>query len=335
MHEFHSKAANHRTKEENNIIALIKNTTARKNYDNISRTESYQEYYKRNPEIKWSFLACMVSRNAGYCMTDLKGTWFQKVINKKMIKALFLTYEDANWLIFSDAYPQLMIYEISASLQRPMFHLLEDFHVSPFMIREWAFFWYEKNEERLMTSLIINEQNLIQKPIIEKSIFKKKVFHSPLFLFQDLFHFSTVVFPTIEGRLFGISVHNFRSLDSRIKLGRNLSWLLFHRDYYPGFFSFSERNVHTGSRYDYEKYCDGDFKRITPFLRTAFPVISHQLDVKERNWFHGQSVKKWTKPLAEPEKTEFTDWLRQKQNQLHAFALVKEYMFSKGKRSKD
>ncbi|UOK59912.1 DUF2515 domain-containing protein [Bacillus sp. OVS6] len=32
----------------------------------------------RNPEIRWAFLASMVSRNAGYCMTDLKGTWFQK-----------------------------------------------------------------------------------------------------------------------------------------------------------------------------------------------------------------------------------------------------------------
>lgn len=335
MHDFHSEAAIHRTKEENNIIALIKNTTARKNYDNISRTKSYQEYYKRNPEIKWSFLASMVSRNAGYCMTDLKGTWFQKVLNKKMIKALFLTYEDANWLIFSDAYPQLMLYEISKTLQRPMFHLLKEFHVSSFMIKEWSFFWNTKKEERLMTSLIINEQNLIQKPIIEKSIFKKKVFHSPLFLFQDLFHFSTVVFPTIEGRLFGFSVHNFRSLDSRIKLGRNLSWLLFHPDYYSRFFAFSERNVHTGSRYDYEKYSDSDCKRISPFLRTAFPVISHQLDVKERNWFHGQPVKKWYKPLAKPKKTNFTYWLRQKQNEMHAFALLKEYLFSKGKRSKD
>jgi hypothetical protein len=277
----------------------------------------------------------MVSRNAGYCMTDLKGTWFQKVLNEKMSKALFLTYEDANWLIFSDAFPQLMMYEISQSLQRPMFHLLKEFHVSPFMIKEWSAFWITKSEERLMTSLIINEQNLIQKPIIEKSIFKKKVFHSPLFLFQDLFHFSTVVFPTLEGRLYGFSVHDFRSLDSRIRLGRNLSWLLFHRDYYPGFFAFSEKNVHTGSRNDYERYSDDNCKRVTPFLRTSFPVISHQLDVNERNWFHGQPMEKWYKHLPEPKNMEFTDWLRQKQNQLHAFALFKEYVFSKGKRSKD
>ncbi|MGM0921603.1 MAG: DUF2515 domain-containing protein [Bacillota bacterium] len=335
MHSDKDLPSNQKTMEENNIIALIKNTTLKKNYDNISRTESYHSYYKRNPEIRWAFLASMVSRNAGYCMTDLKGIWFQKMINKKMIKALFLTYEDANWLIFSDAYPQLMLYEISKQIGHPLFHLLDEFHVSPFMKREWQIFWRKKNIEHLMTSLIINEQHLIQKPIIEKAIFKRKVFHTPLFLFQDFFHFSTVVFPTIEGRLFGFSVYDFKKLKSRIKLGRSLSWLLFHPDYYQEFMDFSERTVHTGSRYDYEKYLNDGRKRETPYLRTSYPVISHQLDVKERNWFHGQSMKKWYGPLPSPKEIDMTEWLIKKQNQMHAFSLLKEYIHNKGKRSKD
>ncbi|UOK59911.1 DUF2515 domain-containing protein [Bacillus sp. OVS6] len=62
-----------------------------------------------------------------------------------MIKALFLTYEDANWLIFSDAYPQLMLYEISKQKGHPLFHLLDEFHVSPFMKREWQIFWRKKH----------------------------------------------------------------------------------------------------------------------------------------------------------------------------------------------
>ncbi|MGG4491919.1 DUF2515 domain-containing protein [Metabacillus idriensis] len=335
MHINQDFQPNQRTVEENNIIALIKNTTLKKNYDNISRTESYNLYFKRNPEIRWAFLAGMVSRNAGYCMTDLKGTWFQKMINNKMIKALFLTYEDANWLIFSDAFPQLMLYEISKKTGRPLFHLLDEFHVSPFMKKVWHDFWEEKNIEHLMTSLIINEQHLIQKPIIEKAVFKRKVFHTPMFFFQDLFHFSTVVFPTIEGRLFGFSVHDFKKLKSRIKLGRSLAWLLFHPDFFPYFMDFSERTTHTGSRFDYEKYLSGGRKRDTPYLRTSYPVISHQLDVKERNWFHGQPMKKWYSPLPRPKELEMTEWLINKQNQMHAFSLLNEYVINKGKRSKD
>lgn len=85
----------------------------------------------------------MVSRNAGYCMTDLKGVWFQKLLDEKTRKALFLTYEDANWLIFSDAYPQLMIYEWSKTAGKPLFHLLDAFYVSAFMKKNGTCFGKE------------------------------------------------------------------------------------------------------------------------------------------------------------------------------------------------
>ncbi|GAA3327359.1 hypothetical protein GCM10020331_066980 [Ectobacillus funiculus] len=49
-----------------------------KNRDNISRTHAYKEYYLRNCEIRWSFLASMVSRNAGWNMTDLEGKYYPK-----------------------------------------------------------------------------------------------------------------------------------------------------------------------------------------------------------------------------------------------------------------
>ncbi|UTW69707.1 DUF2515 family protein [Anaerobacillus sp. HL2] len=56
-------------------------------------------------------------------MKYLKG-----LLPKKYPEVLFLTYERANWLIFSDAYPQLLLYEKSKQLQKPCFHLLKFFH---------------------------------------------------------------------------------------------------------------------------------------------------------------------------------------------------------------
>ncbi|KEZ50679.1 DUF2515 domain-containing protein [Metabacillus indicus] len=315
--------------DEKNIIALIKNTVRKNNYDNISRTQSYQDFFLRHPEIKWSFMASMVSRNAGYCMTDLKGVWFQKLLDEKTRKALFLTYEDANWLIFSDAYPQLLLYEWSKTAGKPLFHLLDAFHVSAFMKKEWVLFWERGDMERLMTSLIINEQHLIQKPVIEGTVFKRKVFGTPFFLFQDLFHFSTVIFPGEGGRLYGFSVHDFRKLKSRIRLGRSLAWLLFHPDYYGEFLTFAAKTVHTGSRADYEP---SSRLRMTPYLRTAFPFVSHQLDEKKRKWFHGQPLDRWYRPIPVPETIDLTDWLIKKENQLHALAIANEYVQAKRKK---
>ena len=62
------------------IIHNIKKKTEIANVDNISRTQSYQEYYLRNSEIRWAFLASMVSRNAGWNMTDLEGRYYATVL---------------------------------------------------------------------------------------------------------------------------------------------------------------------------------------------------------------------------------------------------------------
>ncbi|TKI80501.1 DUF2515 domain-containing protein, partial [Bacillus wiedmannii] len=95
------------TDEEKTIVYNIKRKIEMANMDNISRTQSYQEYYVRNSEIRWAFLASMVSRNAGWNMTDLKGRYYATVLPQKVKKHLFLTYEEANWIIFLDAFPQL------------------------------------------------------------------------------------------------------------------------------------------------------------------------------------------------------------------------------------
>ena len=313
----HSKNQTKRGDDYLNLISHINQVVAKGNVDNISRTQYYYRYYVQNPEIEWSFLASMVSRNAGWNMTDLEGVYFPKVLPHSLREQMFHTYERANWLIFLDAFPQLMLHELSKRYNSSLFYLLKYFHVSEFMQREWQIFWETKDRKRLMNALIINEQNVIQKPVISHPFYKRKIFHSLPFLVQDWFHYSAVLFPTISGNLYGFSVHDFTDVNARIKLGKKLAWLLFHPDYYHAFKQFSERTEHTGSRIDYEQFVGMGKDKETPFLRMAFPIIQHhRSDVSD--WYRGeQQTKKWFKPIRTPKKYQITEWYVKKQKHLH------------------
>ncbi len=109
-------------------------------------------------------------------MTDLRGVLYQEGLDSSQKNWFFLSYERANWLIFSDAYPQLLVYQWSKQIGEPLFRHLPHFRVSAFMQEEWFRFWRDGDTERLMYALIINEQNTIQAPIIQNPSFKKNVF---------------------------------------------------------------------------------------------------------------------------------------------------------------
>ncbi|PLS16314.1 DUF2515 domain-containing protein [Bacillus sp. M6-12] len=303
--------------KEQQIINKINEITKRCNKDNISRTKAYAEIFAQHPSIKWSFLASMVSRNAGYNMCDLEGKWLKEGLPRHYRYILFLLYERANWLIFEDAFPQLLLYHYSTECGTPMFHLCKYFSVSFFMEKEWNYFWGVRDQKRLVYSLIINEQNIIQKPVIDHLFYKKHVFRSTVFLLQDLLHFSVVLFPTLNGDLFGASVSRFSKLDTRIELGKKLFAILFSPKLFPQFHEFSRKTEHTGSRYDYEQYFKRKKVRNTPFLRASYPVISHhRKDFSQ--WDRKVKVKrKWYREPAVPKKIHLNDWFAKKQKQLH------------------
>ncbi|MGD6815801.1 DUF2515 family protein [Metabacillus sp. 84] len=313
-------------KQQSWVIAQVSRKTAYWNLDNISRTDAYFRFYKRHPEIKWPFLASMVSRNAGYNMTDLHSSCFAAALGSHLREELFLTYEAANWLIFSDAYPQLLIYEYSKYLGLPLFPLLEAFDISPFMVREWEKFWATRDQNRLMVSLIINEQHLIDVPVIGHPVFKTRVFTSFAYRFQDLFHFSTVLFPTRKGELYGFSVYRFKNIGSRINLGKKLARLLFDSRWNQAFYRFACSVPHTGSRYDYEQFFHEKRKRQTPMLRMVCPAVPHHIDEAKRKWFHGQNLSAYYKEPAMDHRAELTDWFRKKRNELQMISYVKEFM---------
>ena len=90
------------------LVRRINISTDRLNRDNVSRTRAYQAFWRRHPEVHWALLAAFVSRNAGYFMTDLKSTRYRRPLTARRKERAFQALERCNWLIFRDAFPQLL-----------------------------------------------------------------------------------------------------------------------------------------------------------------------------------------------------------------------------------
>ncbi|CAM3888628.1 DUF2515 family protein [Mesobacillus zeae] len=315
----------HLTSEEAQLIRIIRKETSALNIDNISRTAAYLEFYLNKPDMIWAFLASMVSRNGGYNMCDLEGDWFPRLIGNEKRRLLFFAYERANWLIFRDAYSQLLLYKYSTKFNRPLFHLLRHLDVSEFMEKEWYLYWNRRNRKRLLTALIINEQNVIHNIVIKHHLYRKKVFRSSLFSFQDFLHFSSVLLPTREGELYGASVNGFRSLHKRINLGKRLASILFDPEHYPRFLDFAITTEHTGSRYDYEQYFHSRKKKDTPFLRCTFPIIEHHFH-SQKDWYSSTKFhKSWIEgDVRHIHPIKLTHWFTEKQRSLHMMITLGE-----------
>ncbi|MFD1336301.1 DUF2515 domain-containing protein [Oceanobacillus iheyensis] len=281
------------------LIHYITNSTSSHNIDNISRTKAYQAYYEKHPEIVWTLIATVVSRNAGYNMTDLTLSTYKKMLGREEIEYLFQTYERANWTIFSDAYPQLLVYELSKELQKPLFHLLVQFQVSRFMIKEWNYFWKTNNKERLMLALIINEQNVIEHPLITKSKYKKEVFHSLPYHIINILWMNAVLIPAIHQPSYGVFIHHFTSLNRRIKTGRQIATILSDPKIYNRTLDFIRTVEPTGSRFEYERFRKINSKNeISLPYRQLYPIVQHQDNIR-RDWSKKKGVhKKWLNPLT-------------------------------------
>ncbi|UTR14673.1 DUF2515 domain-containing protein [Salipaludibacillus sp. LMS25] len=296
-------------------IGCIQQATFKHNRDNISRTTAYANYFMAYPEIRWAYLAHMVSRNAGWSMTDLTSKAYKTLLSKEWRRCLFMTYERANWLIFSDAYPQLMVYRLSKEMARPLFHLLSAFSVSSWMIHEWEYFWYCRDINRLLLALIVNEQHVIDKPIIRSSPFKS-VFHTSIFKWQETFHFNVVLFPSYSKGIYGCSVKDFTNVIERINLGKQLSWLLFQAPCKKEIYDYFKWSPYTGSRLiDIRGYLSGE--KSLP-LRVTFPYIRHE-DIKRIDWSKDERYKPnkaLHRHVKRPVQYDLTKWYAKKHEQM-------------------
>jgi hypothetical protein len=255
------------TLKDQAIISEIKAFTDKHNVNNITRTMAYLKFYQRNQEIHWSFLAHMVSRNAGWNMTDLKGEFLPRLLSNRERYSFFEFIERGNWLIFQDAFPQLLLYEKSKQSGQNLFYLLSYFNVSLFMEVIWNRYLQDRNPFILTVALIINEQNYIESRVIEKNIFKDEVLNTFEFKIQDLLSMNHILFPisnTTKAKLVGQTVHHFDSLSERILLGKRLYLILFSKENLPGIEKWANNTVHTGSRKDYWPHLYNNIAEMAP-----------------------------------------------------------------------
>ncbi|QKY69180.1 DUF2515 family protein [Lentibacillus sp. CBA3610] len=308
--------------EKHHYIHYIIFKTNEHNFDNISRTKAYQNFYMAYPEIKWALVASMVSRNAGWNMTDLWLSPFRKILSHNQRERLFMTYERANWLIFSDAYPQLLVYKLSLHVNKPLFHLLPELNVSRYMQKEWEHFWKHHDKQRLMIALIINEQNVIQNPVIKQDYFKYRVFLRPPYLLQDILLLNAIILPAKSKGLYGAFVHDFTNIDKRIALGKKIASIMFHSQIYNPLLAFIQSVEHTGSRRDYEQFFSMQTEK-APMLRALYPVISHQ-DIIRKDWFRKRGIKRhWTKNVQENPDPHISKSFYSRRKLLYAYECLK------------
>ncbi|MDQ0340614.1 hypothetical protein J2S00_003438 [Caldalkalibacillus uzonensis] len=242
--------------EEQSMIGWITEQVQRSNRNNVTRTQAYLNLYEEHPELHWAYLAHMVSRNGGWKMTDLKGDFFAPLFSLREARNFFLFLERSNWLIFQDAYPQLLVYHVSKKTNTPLFHLLPHFSVSVFMQAMWPWFWENRNSQLLTHALIVNEQHYIEPRIVTHPYFREKVFQSIKYQAQALFHLNHILFPyTREDEhpgLAGTIVQDFLDVHDRIAVGQHLYAILFQT---PGIhahiWAWVSQTPHTGSRADY------------------------------------------------------------------------------------
>lgn len=239
--------------KDKELIQKIKSETQLQNKNNLTRTAAYLAFFNKHPEIEWSFLAHMVSRNAGYFMTDLKGEFLPDILEDTFSEALYLMLEKGNSMIFEDAFPQLLLYEESKKRGVSLFHLCRFFHVSAFMEGVWELFFQGDHTPLLPVAQIINEQNHIEKNLVQ-TIEYKRLLSKITYRIQEWLELSQIIFPILPLKYtVGKKMKKFENLEQRIQLGKHLYALLFKSTNFHSVYHFAQMHPHTGSRTDYDK----------------------------------------------------------------------------------
>ncbi|MGM0864868.1 MAG: DUF2515 family protein [Bacillota bacterium] len=136
------------------------------NLNNVSRTACYIDFFKKYPEIHWSFLAHMVSRNAGYHIPTFEIICFHTPCPKKG-KMRFSNFLSCVTQPFFKMRILNYYYMNSGKVRGILlFIFLKKFNVSIFMKSIWNNFLTMSNKHVLTIGLIMNGQHMIQKRIL-------------------------------------------------------------------------------------------------------------------------------------------------------------------------
>ncbi|WHX48332.1 DUF2515 family protein [Paenibacillus woosongensis] len=302
------------TRTDRELAEDIQTATSRAGISNITRTAAYLECYEACPELHWAFLAHIVSRNAGWNMTDLRGSRVADMLSEEGKRATYRFLERSNALIFQDAYPQLLLYRKSRELGASQFHLLRYFSVSRFMRPFWERFWIDRGSALLTVGLIINEQNYIEQRVIRHPFYQRHVTEKSNFHLYSLSGLNQLIIPLREGtsvtRLAGRTVTDFGSLPARIALGKSLYAMLMGLGAVrSGAEAFARAVPHSGSRADYwpDIFTANKEEALTTPLQGSELLESETLPPGER-LYSPKLLDAWGDTPYEPISRE--DWLK-------------------------
>lgn len=241
--------------DDRRLLDSILQETTVQNRNNLTRTAAYLDYYLRNPEVHWALLAHVVSRNGGYGMTDLQGEWFRRMAKTEHSQKFFAMLERINFLIFRDAFPQLLLYAKSKEQQKDLSALLPELGVSRFMMAIWNQFHQTQDSAKLSEALIVNEQSFIEERAVQHPKYQQTVLTTAQYRMESLLDLNHIVIPYKvfgELRVAGTTVEHFVSRADRIRTGKRLYQMLFQdRLVHEHMVDWFKSVRHTGSRSDY------------------------------------------------------------------------------------
>lgn len=248
-----------------------------RNTDNVARTNSYLELYDYTcdhpPDLPWVLMAHLVSRNAGYLMTDLarrlareSGRTDQPGFPEAATN-LFLLLERANFLIFHDAWYHVLSHLLGRTDSAP------EGRTTQFVIGAWRRYVDALNEEgtdgkpspalerALVFDLVENEQNFIERRAVHHERFGPA--RALIGLIESSGREKPIHLPLTEAE---IRVGSFVDLEHRIAAGRRIyDEVLADRDRREALRTWAQQHPHDGSRAVYGG-------RPGPPLREAWPV---------------------------------------------------------------
>jgi hypothetical protein len=243
-----------------------------RNADNVARTESYLELYAftrdHPPDLPWVLMAHLVSRNAGYMMSDVGVSRARPdgMFTTAALENLFLFLERANTLIFHDAWWHVLHHLLgrAGDLAPP--------RVSRF-IAEQCWPSYERRlraegvipgvEQSLVCDLVTNEQNFIERRVVHHPRFAAA--QAIVGFLESVGRDAPLVLPCTDAK---IKVGRFASLERRIETGmRVFDEVLADRGRRDAIYAWAREHPHTGSRAVYGG-------RAGPNLREVWPVTT-------------------------------------------------------------
>lgn len=246
-----------------------------RNTDNVTRTESYLELYAHTRaegrELPWLFMAHMVSRHAGYLMSDLGRTLADARTPKtevvvSVIGNVMALLERANFLIFGDAWfhvLQHLLGRSDAPGPTPQFMRAAWLRFERGVARGPGHGGHDRALERdLVMDLVHNEQHFIDRRVVHDPRFAAGL--ATIELIEREGREKPVHFPVVSHE---IRVGGFADLTRRITAGaRIFDEVLADRGRRDQIYVWARHHPHTGARTVYGG-------KPGPTVREAWPSV--------------------------------------------------------------